>query len=79
MSLTTYRSTRTVQAMKINSVAINPDYSAVIGDEDGSTLQVSADYVLREKPKVGGFYMKNRDGFEAYIEKDVFEESFSVS
>lgn len=78
MSLTNYRSTRTVQAMRIMSVTINPDYSAVIGDEDGSTLQVSADYVLREKPKAGGYYMKNDDGFEAFLDKEVFERDFAL-
>lgn len=78
MALTTYRSTRTVQAMKITSVTINQDYSAVIGDED-STLQVSPDYVLREKPKVGGYYMRNNEGFEAFIEKGIFEDDFSLS
>ncbi|HBS9602321.1 hypothetical protein L3496_25960 [Klebsiella pneumoniae] len=78
MSLSLYRSTRTVQALKIASVTIAEDYSAVLKDVSGNELIVSADYVVREKPKAGGYYMKNDDGFEAYIESAVFESDFSV-
>jgi hypothetical protein len=79
MSLSLYRSTRTVQALKIASVAIAEDYSAVLKDASGNELIVSADYVVREKPKAGGYYMKNNDGFEAYIESSVFENDFSIA
>ncbi|WP_434146327.1 hypothetical protein [Klebsiella quasipneumoniae] len=77
MSLSLYRSTRTVQALKIASVTIAEDYSAVLKDVSGNELIVSADYVVREKPKVGGYYMKNDDGFEAFIESAVFENDFA--
>lgn len=77
MSLSLYRSTRTVQALKIASVTIAEDYSAVLKDVSGNELIVSADYVVREKPKAGGYYMKNDDGFEAFIESAVFENDFA--
>lgn len=79
MSLSLYRSTRTVQALKIASVAIAEDYSAVLKDDSGNELIVSADYVVREKPKAGGYYMKNNDGFEAFLEFSVFENDFSIA
>ncbi|MDG1644086.1 hypothetical protein [Klebsiella huaxiensis] len=79
MSLSLYRSTRTVQALKIASVAIAEDYSAVLKDDLGNELIVSTDYVLREKPKAGGYYMKNNDGFESFLESAVFENDFSIA
>ncbi|HCB1287035.1 TPA: hypothetical protein OT945_003692 [Klebsiella pneumoniae] len=65
--------------MLIESIAINPDYTAIISDSYGNELYVSAEYVLREKPKVGGYYMINNEGFESFIDKDVFETDFSAS
>jgi hypothetical protein len=51
MSLSLYRSTRTVQALKIASVAIAEDYSAVLKDASGNELIVSADYVVRKNQR----------------------------
>lgn len=77
MSLSLYRSARVVQALKIASVTIAEDYSAVLKDASGNEISVSADYVVREKPKAGGYYMKNDDGFEAFLDKEIFERDFS--
>lgn len=76
-TLITYRSTKTVQAMLINSIVINQDYTATITDANGNELVVSSDYVLREKPRPGGYYMLNGEGFESFIDKDIFEADFS--
>ncbi|MFO5510267.1 hypothetical protein ACLBPY_04615 [Klebsiella pneumoniae] len=79
MELTTYRSTATVQAMKIATISINPDYSATLTDDAGVLFVVTSEYVLREKPLSGGYYMKNNDGFEGFIKADVFELAFSLT
>ncbi|EPP3955931.1 hypothetical protein ACUN98_002708 [Klebsiella pneumoniae] len=76
-TLIMYRSTKTVQAMLINSIVINQDYTATITDANGNDLVVSSDYVLREKPRSGGYYMLNGEGFESFIDKDIFEADFS--
>lgn len=77
-TITKYRSTEEVTAIKLGNVTVNPDYTASLTNEDGDvTVIVGADYVTRERPKVGGYYMKTRDGFEAFIESDLFEASFS--
>lgn len=78
-ALITYRSTKTVHAMLIYSIVINPDYTATISDANGNCLDVSSDYVLREKPRSGGYYMLNGDGFESFIEKALFESDFAES
>ena len=44
--LITYRSTKTVQAMLINNIVINQDYTATITDANGNDLVVSSDYVF---------------------------------
>ena len=76
--LITYRSTKTVQAMFINNIVINQDYTATITDTNGNDFVVSSDYVLREKPRTGGYYMLNGDGFESFIDKDIFEADFAL-
>ncbi|MCB4714678.1 hypothetical protein LHK99_28935 [Klebsiella quasipneumoniae] len=78
-TLITYRSTKTVQAMLIENIAINPDYTATITDSNGQELAVSSDYVLREKPRAGGYYMLNGEGFESFIDKELFESDFAES
>ncbi|HBS6250292.1 TPA: hypothetical protein MAL97_003310 [Klebsiella pneumoniae] len=64
--------------MLINSIVINQDYTATITDADGNELVVSSDYVLREKPRFGGYYMINGEGFESFIDKELFENDFSL-
>lgn len=76
-TLIKYRSTKTVQAMLINNIVINQDYTATITDANGNDFVVSSDYVLREKPRSGGYYMLNGEGFESFIDKDIFEADFS--
>lgn len=78
MSTIKYRSTETVEAIKVGTVVINADYTATLTNETGDiTITVGADYVTRERPKVGGYYTKTSDGFEAFIESELFESKFS--
>lgn len=77
-TLIKYRSTKTVQAMLINNIVINQDYTATITDANGNDFVVSSDYVLREKPRPGGYYMMNGEGFESFIDKDIFEADFAL-
>lgn len=77
-TLIKYRSTKTVQAMLINNIVINQDYTATITDANGNDFVVSSDYVLREKPGSGGYYMINGEGFESFIDKDIFEADFAL-
>jgi len=78
MALSNYSATRTVQAMKIESLQVNPDFSAILTDADGTTLTVSSEYILREKPAAGGYYMKSSDGFESHVNAEVFEANFFI-
>lgn len=78
MTTIKYRSTETVEAIKVGNVVINTDYTATLTSESGDiTITVTADYVTRERPKVGGYYMKTSEGFEAFIEAELFESKFS--
>lgn len=77
-TLITYRSTKTVQAVLINNIVINQDYTATITDLNGNDFVVSSDYVLREKPRPGGYYMMNGEGFESFIDNDIFEADFAL-
>lgn len=76
MSLITYRSKKIVQALLINTITINSDYTATLTDGDGQELNVSSDYVLREKPRSGGYYVLGADGFESFIDATLFESDF---
>ncbi len=78
-SLITYRSTKTVRAMYVNDIVLNSDYTAILTDGAGHELTVSSDYVLREKPRVGGYYMIDGEDFESFIDKAIFDVNFSES
>ena len=73
-----YKSHKTVQAAKITSVF--PDYpspSWVLLFETGAAQVegciVSAEYMDKHQPKIGGYYVRYEDGYESYSPAEPFE------
>jgi hypothetical protein len=46
-------------------------------DTTYSPLRVSADYVIRHKPEVGGYYVVYDDGYQSFSPAKAFEEGYS--
>jgi hypothetical protein len=85
-----YQSHKQVWALKIAKIEPlpNPDtsgnsaaasYGAVITPEDESyaPFEVSAEYVMRHKPQVGGYYVVYPDGYKSWSPAEAFESGYT--
>lgn len=85
-----YRSHKEVWALKIAHIEPlpNPDtsgnsaaasYGAVITpEEDGfAPFEVSAEYVMKHKPAVGGYYVVYEGGYESWSPGKAFESGYT--
>lgn len=78
-----YRCHKVVQAAKI--VSINATFrdrrvvrGAVTLKLDGDhKVDVMADWVLRHKPQVGGYYVDYADGYSSYSPAEAFESGYT--
>lgn len=79
MDLPRYRSHKEVEALKINWIEPQPDGGALITPvEDGyEPFKVSAHYVQRHAPQVGGYYVVYADGYKSWSPAEAFEEGYT--
>ena len=52
--------------------------SYVLSDGAGSVVYVSNKYVEKHTPKVGGYYVRYKDGYESFSPADAFEDGYSL-
>lgn len=75
-----YRSHKKVWALEIKKIEQNLDKGggAIITPSDGEYLpfNVGKDYVEKHKPKVGGYYVKYKDGYVSWSPKEAFEKGY---
>lgn len=76
-----YRSHKEVWALKIANV-IGPaewgaDWSLEVEDEGFAPLRVSAQYVQKHGPKVGGYFVQYQDGYQSFSPADAFEGGYT--
>lgn len=71
----THKISTVVSALKIKSIeASGCSASFLIPEEDGhAPVEVSADYMAKNKPVVGGYYMRYAEGYESFCEAEIFE------
>lgn len=85
-----YQSHKQVWALKIAQIEAlpNPDpsgnsaaasYGAVITpvEEGYAPIEVSAEYVMRHKPQVGGYYVVYPDGYKSWSPAETFESGYT--
>jgi len=85
-----YQSHKRVWALKIRKIEElpNPDssgnsaaasYGAIITPaEDGfAPFEVSAEYMMKHKPKVGGYYVVYPDGYKSWSPAGAFESGYT--
>lgn len=88
-NLPRYRSHKEVQAVKIGAINYDIDLArAENRDTDGSAvivpvepgtppIRVDAKYVRKHEPKVGGYYVRYRDGYESWSPASEFEDGYT--
>lgn len=77
--LPVYRCIKDVQALKIGEVIYNqPDGTAFLVPEENGypTVSVSAEYLTKHKPYVGGYYVLYKDGYESFSPAEAFEKGY---
>jgi hypothetical protein len=70
-----YISNRVKQAEKIESISVR---TLIL--EDGTSLNVSREYLAKHQPQVGGYYIRYPDdGYESFCPADVFDRTHTIS
>ena len=88
MEMPKYKCIKDVWALKIKSIVFDSDLAAQSGREtDGSAtftpedecfapIKLSAEYVHKHKPVVGGYYVVYKDGYKSFSPASAFEEGY---
>jgi len=80
-----YKCVKEVWALKIAEIKQDgegenreTDGSAMItpADEGFAPFKVSAAYMNKHKPQVGGYYVRYKDGYESWSPAEAFEEGY---
>ena len=53
--------------------------AAEVNGPDATIIRVSAEYVGKHKPRVGGYYVKYADGYESWSPASVFEDGYKLA
>lgn len=73
-----YKCYKEVYALKIKEIALAEDGSAIITPEEEpyARFYVSADYMQKHDPQVGGYYVVYKDGYKSFSPAEAFESGY---
>lgn len=86
-----YKCHKEVYAFKINAISYDVDRAGIDNRETdgsgyllaetpfGTELKVSANYLTKHNPQVGGYYVRYDDGYESYSPAKAFEEGYTLT
>jgi hypothetical protein len=75
-----YRCHKEVRALKIEKLLPKPDGTAIttiLRCEGGFMVKVGAQYMLRNNPEPGGYYVVYEDGYESFSPAKAFEDGYT--
>lgn len=75
-----YRSHKIVEAAEIVDIQFAGDMltdSAELVTAEGEVITVSAQYMVKHDPKVGGYYVRYPGGYESWSPRLAFKEGYS--
>lgn len=79
-----YKSHKHVWALKIADIllhdtTVDGDRSATIqpADKGYGPFRVDAEYMLKYKPQIGGYYVQYADGYKSFSPAKAFEEGYT--
>lgn len=74
-----YQSHKKVWALKIAAVAIMGDLSATItpADEGYAPFNVTSEYVQKNRPQPGGYFVVYDDGYQSFSPAGPFEKGYT--
>ena len=66
-----------VRAFKITGINIPPNQSGYVKlSGDGLGVEVTAEYMKKHRPQVGGFYVLYNDGYHSFSPAAAFESGY---
>lgn len=88
MEMPKYKSHKTVHALKIKKIDFDidrvrrgeeTDGSAIITPEESgyAPFKVTANYLNKHQPKVGGYYVVYDDGYQSWSPAEAFEQGYT--
>ena len=78
MEMPKYKCTKQVWALKIKSIKVEIDGSAIITPEDEgySPFKVDAEHMSKHAPSAGGYHVCYKDGYRSFSPAKAFEEGY---
>jgi hypothetical protein len=75
-----YQSHKEVHALKIASIASSGcNASFIVPEEEGfEPIEVTAEYVRKHNPQMGGYFVIYADGYKSYSPAKAFEEGYTA-
>ena len=79
-NLPLYKSHKQVRAFQIDSMVPSPDGRLIYlkGRVTRHTARVSAGYMFKHNPQVGGYYVLYKDGYESWSPAEAFEDGYDL-
>lgn len=79
--LPSYRSHKRVWALKIAEVKRHPDGTGTIipADRSHGPFGVSAEYLFRNDPRAGGYWVMYEDGWQGWYSAGAFEQWYTLA
>lgn len=76
-----YKCHKVVEAFKIAKISISPITTVMVSEPDENNgvvnAVVRAEWVIKFKPAVGGYYVQYADGYASYSPAEAFEEGYT--
>ena len=75
-----YRCHKTVYALKIKHVVVEPTNGHTIVPENRryAPFQITDEYFQKHKPEAGGYFVQYADGYKSYSPSKAFEEGYKL-
>jgi hypothetical protein len=74
-----------VHAFKIREIKMvgepptaSTDQRAMLVSTDGGTVVVTADYMRKHRPQIGGYYVLYEDGYHSFSPASAFETGYAL-
>lgn len=75
-----YTSSKQVNAMQIQTMVPDSSYqTCVLVGQAGDKVTVDRDYMMKHKPKVGGYWLEYEEGYQSFSPKGTFEASHRLT
>lgn len=80
VELPRYKCHKEVRAFQIRCIRFVPESdggNAILDGASPMQVQVTAEYMKKHRPQIGGYYVLYQDGYQSFSPGDVFEDGYA--